>query len=243
MAEAVDNWDAISDWWRREATTDLVYREDVQPMLERLLPSRPGRTIDLGCGEGQWLRWLAGAGVEVVGCDRSMGLLSNAVDTAPVVCARLPELAWARDGSFDTAISLFVLDLLEDAASFFSEIGRVVGEGGSLVVVINHPGFTAPGSGPLLDLDGEVLWRWGSYLEEGSSLVPAGEAEVAFHHRPLGRLLSTAAASGWSLEELEEAPLGQGAIERDPGYEGQEGIPRFLGARWRRSSRISAMGR
>jgi hypothetical protein len=87
----------------------------------------------------------------------------------------------------------------------------------------------------LVDLDGEVLWRWGSYLVDGSSVQPAGDGRVVFHHRSMARLLSAAAASGWALQELEEAALGPAAIVREPGYAGQEGIPRFLAVRWLRS--------
>lgn len=235
MAEGVDNWDEISSWWRREAITDLVYRKDIEPMLQRLVPGDPGVLIELGCGEGQWLRWLGARGLEAFGCDRSLQLLGEAALSAPVVCAALPDLSWIRDRSIDTALSVFVLDLIDDVDTFFAETARVVRPDGQLIVVINHPGFTAPGSGPLLDLDGEVLWRWGTYLEDGSSLQPAGDGHVVFHHRSMGRLLSAAAVSGWALQELEEAALGPAAIAREPGYIGQEGIPRFLAARWLRS--------
>jgi len=236
VPEALDNWDDIAVWWRREATTDPVYREDVEPMLERLVPSDAGLVIELGCGEGQWLRWFSRSGRKAFGCDRSLLLLADAVDAAPVVCARLPGLPWLRDGSVAAALSVFVLDLVEDAATFFSEAARVVRSGGSLIVVINHPGFTSPGSGPVVDLDGEVLWRWGSYLTNGSSKHPAGSGHVVFYHRSVASLLSMAAASGWALDSLEETALGPSAIEREPAYAGQEGIPRFLGARWVRSS-------
>ena len=161
-----------------------------------------------------------------------MQLLTDAASSAPVVCAQLPALAWLQDGSVDNALSVFVLDLIADAGVFFTETIRVVRAGGSLIVVINHPGFTAPGSGPLLDVDGEVLWRWGSYLEDGSSVQPAGDRTVVFHHRSIAKLLTVAAAAGWALQVVEERPLGAAAIERDPGYVGQEGIPRFFGARW-----------
>ena len=236
VPEGLDNWDDIAAWWRREATTDPAYREDVEPMLERLMPPGSGLTMEFGCGEGQWLRWLNETGGSAFGCDRSLLLLADAVDAAPVVCARLPGLPWLRDGSLDAALSVFVLDVLEDAVTFLSEAARVVRRGGWLIVVINHPGFTAPGSGPVVDLDGEVLWRWGSYLTDGSSKHPAGSGHVVFYHRSLARLLTTAANSGWALELLEESSLGAGAIERQPAYAGQEGIPRFLGARWVRSS-------
>ena len=58
VPKGLDNWDDIAAWWRREAATDPVYREDVEPMLERLVPPDLGMAIELGCGEGQWLRWL-----------------------------------------------------------------------------------------------------------------------------------------------------------------------------------------
>ncbi|MCH8899880.1 MAG: class I SAM-dependent methyltransferase [Acidobacteria bacterium] len=232
MAIAVDNWDELAPWWRREATTDLVYREDIEPMLERLTPKDPGTVVELGCGEGQWLRWLSTMGVQTFGCDWSLQLLTHAASSAPVVCAELPGLSWLQDGSVDNALSVFVLDLIADVGEFFTETIRVVRAGGSLIVVINHPGFTAPGSGPLVDVDGEVLWRWGSYLEDGSSLQPAGDRSVVFHHRSIAKLLTAAATAGWALQAVEERALGAAAIERDPGYVGQEGIPRFFGARW-----------
>ncbi len=232
MAIAVDNWDELAPWWRREAATDLVYREDIEPMLERLTPKDPGTVVELGCGEGQWLRWLSTKGVQTFGSDGSLQLLADAASAAPVVCAQLPALSWLQNGSVDNALSVFVLDLIADAGEFFTETIRVVRAGGSLIVIINHPGFTAPGSGPLLDVDGEVLWRWGSYLEEGSSVQPAGDRTVVFHHRSIAKLLTVAAAAGWALQVVEERPLGAAAIERDPGYVGQEGIPRFFGARW-----------
>ncbi len=232
MAIAVDNWDELAPWWRREAATDLVYREDIEPMLERLTPEDPGTVVELGCGEGQWLRWLSTKGVQIFGCDGSLQLLTDAVSAAPVVCAQLPALSWLQNGSVDNALSVFVLDLIADAGEFFTETIRVVRAGGSLIVIINHPGFTAPGSGPLLDVDGEVLWRWGSYLEDGSSVQPAGDRTVVFHHRSIAKLLTVAAAAGWALQVVQERPLGAAAIERDPGYVGQEGIPRFFGARW-----------
>ena len=92
VPEGLDNWDDIAAWWRREATTDPVYREDVEPMLERLMPPHSGLAIELGCGEGQWLRWLNETGGNAFGSDSSLLLLADAVKAAPVVCATLPAL-------------------------------------------------------------------------------------------------------------------------------------------------------
>jgi SAM-dependent methyltransferase len=72
------DWDTIADWWRGEASGDPVYREDVAPMLSRLLDRTAAPVLDLGCGDGQWLRWLDRDEGSVIGCDRSGALLADA---------------------------------------------------------------------------------------------------------------------------------------------------------------------
>lgn len=233
MSGPIGNWDDIAEWWRREVADDPVYIEDVAPILRRLIGAPTGRVLELGCGDGQWLRWL---GVQVrtaFGCDRSGDLLGGVVGSHPVVVCHLPSLAWLREGSIGTAFSVFVLDLIEDVDTFFAETERVVAAGGALAVIINHPVFTSPDSGPFMDPDLDVFWRWGNYLERGASDVPAGDQTVTMYHRSVGDVLAAAARAGWSLEDAIEAPLGAAAIEREPSYRGQEGIPRFLGVRWR----------
>ena len=230
---AVGNWDEISGWWSTEVVADPVYREDVGPVFNTLCAGETAPLLDLGCGEGQWLRTLPER-VTAFGTDGSLTLLRDARHAAPVVQATLPSLSWVRSDTIGTAFSLFVLDLIDDYERFFTETARAVRRGGALVVVINHPAFTAPGSGPFMDPDLDVFWRWGRYLENGESDVPAGPEVVTMYHRPTATLLTAAAEAGWALEEMIEAPLGAAAIEREPSYAGQESIPRFLGVRWRR---------
>lgn len=233
MTESIDSWDAISDWWAREVADDPVYQDDVGPVVERLFRGTLDPILELGCGEGQWLRSLQSR-TGSFGTDASHLLLTRAREAAPVVRSELPELGWVRSRAIGAAVSLFVLDLIEDHERFFTEAARVVVSGGSLVVIINHPVFTAPDSGPFMDPYFDVFWRWGSYLEMGSSEVPAGSEKIVMYHRSVAELLTSAARCGWSLEEMIETPLGPAAIEREPSYAGQEGIPRFFGVRWRR---------
>ncbi len=227
------SWDDIGHWWVSEVANDPVYQEDVGPMVDRLLNNVSAPILDLGCGEGQWLRRLDRY-ARVFGTDGSQLLLTRAFATAPVVRGVLPDLGWVRSGAIDTAISLFVLELIQDHERFFGETARIVTAGGALVVIFNHPAFTAPESGPFMDPDLDVFWRWGDYLGGGTTEVPAGSGTVVMHHRSISELLTSAARAGWVLEEMIETPLGAAAIEREPSYAGQEGIPRFFGARWRR---------
>jgi SAM-dependent methyltransferase len=227
-----DNWDDLADWWLREVRDDQAFASDVHPILFELLPEDLGVGMDLGCGEGQGMRLANG---DVFGCDLSLELLRRAAAGGRVAQAKLPDMQWLGDAVLDTVYSVYLLDLIRDHDRFFAEIARTVKAGGCLVIVINHPVFTAPGSAPFVDEDGEILWRWGRYFLEGSSSEPAGEGQVEFFHRPMADLLNSAAGRGWSLDRVIERGLSAETIDRIPSYHGQEQVPRLLGVRWLRN--------
>lgn len=224
-----DAWDGdLAAWWVEEVADDPAYREDVDPLLASLIPQKAtGILLDGGCGDGR----LLGRFGETVGVDRSRDLAARASDGGLVAVADLESLPFG-DSTFSGAYLVLVLEHLHDPKPVLAEVARVVAPGGWLAVVLNHPVFTAPASGPLIDPeDGEVSWRWGAYLAPGHSDEPAGGRRVRFHHRPVGSLLSSFAATGWCLETLEERPVLAGG---DSILAAQVGIPRLLGGRWRR---------
>jgi SAM-dependent methyltransferase len=241
MTEVGEDWDEISQWWIEEVANDHVHTADIQALLGDLLDRPRGTILDLGCGEGQWLRRLAateGPDLRALGCDLSTELVRHAATSAPVVRCRLPDLRWLREGALDAAFSVYVLDLIEDLDRFFVETARVVASGGSLNLIVNHPVFTAPGSYPVVDETGESYFRWGEYFEAGSTTEPAGDLELRFQHRSMGRLLTAAASAGWVLERLEERGLSDAVVATNPvAYRGQTNVPRILGVRWRRATR------
>lgn len=229
----------LAAWWLDEVVSDPAYREVVVPLALGVIAPRAGeRYLDLGCGEGQVMRVVARSGALVIGCDGSPALAKRAAAAGPVVVGRLPDLSWVADGSLDGAYAVLVVEHLAGFGDLLRAAARAVRPGGMLAVVANHPAYTAPGSAPVLDPeDGEILWRWGPYLEEGSSGVPAGRGSVTFHHRPLGHLLSAAADAGWCLERLVEHGVGEAQAASDPLLSAQRHIPRLLAARWRRTGR------
>jgi SAM-dependent methyltransferase len=232
MSRAWD--DSVADWWVGEVAADPVYAQEVVPLAVGALEPTTGRLyLELGCGEGEVMRAVAARGARIVGCDLSERLARRAAAAGPVAVCRLPDLAWVRDGVLDGACAVLVLEHLEDPWPLFAEAARIVRPGGVLALVANHPAYTAPGSGPLVDTaDGEVLWRWGPYMEEGSSDEPAGPGSVTFHHRSLGVLLSAAARAGWCLERLVEHGVGEQRAAEDPLLAAQRQIPRLLAVRW-----------
>lgn len=226
-----DDWDDIADWWVATTADGPADSDEMLAVLRDLIDSTEGRALDLGCGDGQALPLL---GDGAIGVDLSRRLLLRALGHAPVVRCRLPDLSWVREGSIDRAVAVGVLELLPDASEFFEQVHVAVRSGGTLAVVMNHPVATAAGSEPLVDDEGQVVWRWGRYLERGSLVQPAGQRTVELHHRPLGDLLTTAAATGWRLERLIEAGATTHAIATASEPRGQQHLPSILGVRWRR---------
>jgi len=233
--EQTDDWDELAAWWLVEVA-DPAYREEVVPLfLEVFRPLSGQVLLDLGCGDGRIGERVAAQGVRVVGVDINVELACVASGRHPVFLKRLPDLACVRDEAVDGAYAVLALEHLDDSGCFFAETARVTRAGGSLAIVINHPVYTAPQSGPVIDqTDGELLWRFGRYLSPGKSFEPAGDQTVEFRHRPIGTLLTQAASAGWSLEAALEQGMGSRAASRDPILGKHRDIPHLMALRWRR---------
>ena len=228
-------WDDVARWWVDAVRDDPANSTDFLALLAELLPADAdggGITLDVGCGEGQVMRAWSGP---IIGTDVSMSLLRRARAAGPVLCGRLPDLGWARSEAFDRAICVGVLDLVADDRTLFRELHRVIRPHGHLIAVMNHPVSTAPNAEPLVDPDGEILWRWGTYLRRGQIEQGVGDRSVVLHHRPLGDLVTVAADAGWRLDQLIEHGPSTATRARYPEYIGQEHVPVLLGLRWTRA--------
>ena len=220
------SWSELSEWWVSEIAEDPAYETVVTPALLEMLRPRPGSTyLDLGSGEGRVMRAVTEAGSSVHGVDLNRDLAQLANGAGPVVIGALPELGFFRDDSYDGAFCVLVVEHIEDHHRMFEETARTVKPGGVLALVMNHPVWTAPGSTPVTDFDGETLWRPGDYFSQGETTEPAGEHRVVFHHRSTAELVNSAADAGWCLERMLEAP------HHD--LTEQKGIPRLMACRWR----------
>jgi demethylmenaquinone methyltransferase/2-methoxy-6-polyprenyl-1,4-benzoquinol methylase len=135
----------------------------------RALALRPGDTVvDLACGTGDLCRELQADGYQPIGVDLSLGMLTHARTTGPLVQAdalRLPLPA----GSLDGAVSGFALRNFVDLDAVFAELARVIRPGGRIA---------------LLDV-----------AEPANPVLRAGHAVYFGHVVPrIGGLLSDAAA-------------------------------------------------
>jgi SAM-dependent methyltransferase len=220
------SWLELQEWWINEIRSDPAYESVVTPLLLDVLRPEPSILyLDLGCGEGRVMETVVGFGARVHGVDINRELAGRASKWGPSMVGELPSLDYIRNDSYDGAYCVLVLEHIPNHRRFFCEVARVVRPEGVLALVMNHPIWTAPGSTPITDSDGEVLWRSGAYFSAGSTQEGAGEETVTFHHRTTGELLNSAAIAGWTLEQMIELP------HHD--IEEQQGIPRLLACRWR----------
>ena len=231
----MDEWHELAEWWLVEAD-DPAYTEEVVPLFLEVFHPVPGQILlDLGCGDGRIQDLVVARGATAIGVDINVELAGIAARSHPVFLHRLPDLAGVRDAAVDGAYVVLALEHFENSQRFFAETARVTRRRGSLTAVINHPVYTAPHSGPVLDkTDGELFWRFGDYLSPGRTRDPAEDRFVEFIHRPIGSLLTEAATAGWMLEEMREQGVGLGAATRDPILAKHRDIPHLMAIRWRR---------
>lgn len=113
-----------------------------QELAERAIGElgRPSRLLDVGCGTGRFAVLAADqTGARVWGVDPSPEMLARArarpggrrIGWKQAVAERLP----FRDGWFDAVHLQLVLHLVDDRRQAISELARVLGHGGRLVVV------------------------------------------------------------------------------------------------------------
>lgn len=140
------SWGKVADWYGEHVEgTDTYHQKVVLPNLLRVLNLTKGaRVLDLACGEGLFARAFAEAGAAVVGADISKELIAKAKvkgGKVAYVVAPATTLGFAKDASFDAVVCVLALQNIEDLASTFREVKRVLAPGGRFVMVLNHPAF------------------------------------------------------------------------------------------------------
>ena len=235
-------WEAHAGWWIEGFTegADPEYVEQILPLAAAELDGF-GRVLDLGCGDGQISRLLAGMGARVVGVDPTWNQIRVAHERgggAAYARSGAAALPFA-DGSFDAVVACLVFEHIDDLDDAIAEVARVLRPGGQFSFFLNHPLLQTPGSGWIDDhtMDPpEQYWRIGPYLIEQDSVeqVELG-VFIRFVHRPLSRYLNSLAEHGLLLERMVEPAPPDGFLDRAFEYAEASAIPRLLYLRLRRA--------
>lgn len=226
-------WETHAQWWQDGFTdgADPEYVEQIEPIVVEHLGDH-GRVLDVGTGEGQLARALAGRGVDVTGVDGSTAQLATAVARGGpprYLRAAASGLPFAT-GAFDGVLACLVFEHIVEVDTAIREVARVLRPGGRFLFLLNHPLIQTPDSGWIDDhILEEQYWRIGPYLTESvmhEEIAPG--IHLPFVHRPMSRYVNALADHGLRLERMLEPPPAPGFVARAPEYEHARSIPRLL---------------
>ena len=178
------------------------------PTVAGLLPQLDGRdVVDLGCGFGAFARWAAEQGARVDAFDLSRLMLTRAseltADGAAITHHRadLDELELCA-AAYDLAYSALTLHYLRDLPRLLATVHRSLRSGGSLVLTVEHPIYTAPTSINFTQVDGRRVWPLDHYGEEGERRRDWLAPGVCKQHRTFGTWINSLVDAGFTVERV-----------------------------------------
>ena len=226
-------WERHAAWWQEEYTdgADPEYEEQILPLIESFLHGAR-RVLDVGCGEGQVSRRIAGLGVEVVGLDPTEGQIRIAHrrgGRARYIRAR-SELIPCPAASFDAVVLCLAIEHVDPFEPAIAEVARVLEPGGLFLLLLVHPLLQSPGSGWVEDLNSDDrFWRIGSYLQDDvavDEVVPG--IHLQFAHRPLSRYVHAMGHAGLFIEDMVEPPPSPAVLVETGDLAKASAIPRLM---------------
>jgi ubiquinone/menaquinone biosynthesis C-methylase UbiE len=216
------SWGGVADWYDDLLkSADTYQSEVVLPNIIRLINPHKGQQIlDLACGQGYFSLHFAKEGAQVTGVDISPELIQYAREAAKRTKANVSyevssaeKLPFLKNDVFDVASIVLAIQNIEHYAGTFSECGRVLKQGGSLIIVLNHPCFRIPKSSSWgFDEKGKSQYRrLDSYMSESRTKIDmnpsvkagAKENTVSFH-RPLQSYFKALEKAGFVVARVEE---------------------------------------
>ena len=205
------------------------------PALRAMLPNLHGlRVLDLGCGFGWFCRWTRQQGAaQILGIDVSEKMLARAraatQDNAITYARADMEQLELTPGSFDLVYSSLALHYVEHLDRLMAEVHRSLAPGGSLVISVEHPIFTAPVEpGWSTDAAGRRIWPVDSYLNEGPRSTDWLAKGVIKEHRTLATYLNLLLRLGFTLDRVEEWGPTEEQIAAHPQWADERQRPPFL---------------
>ena len=176
--------------------------------MKRLFPDVTGMDVlDLGCGYGWHCRYAAEQGAAtVLGIDRSERMIReaharNAAEGVTYRVCGLAEYEYPAE-RYDLVISNLVLHYMEDLEEVYSRVYRTLRHGGTFLLNMEHPTFTA---GVRQEFSSDGTWPVTDYYVPGERRTAFLGHEVVKYHHTLEQILNGLLKAGFALKAVEEA--------------------------------------
>ncbi len=226
-------WEQHAAWWQEGFTdgADREYEEQILPLIEQFVRGAR-RVLDVGCGEGQVSRRIAGLGADVVGLDPTAAQIRTARERggpARYVRARSERIP-CREASFDAVVLCLALEHVDPFEPAIDEVARVLAPGGFFLLVLVHPILQSPGSGWVEDLNSDDrFWRIGTYLQDDIAVDEiAPGVHLQFAHRPLHRYVHAMGQAGLLIEDMAEPTPPPAILVETGNFPNASAIPRLM---------------
>ena len=226
-------WEQHARWWQRVYSdgADPEYEEQILPLVARHLHGAR-RVLDIGCGEGQVARRIAGLGAAVFGLDPTLSQVRVAHERGggPSYARARAEALPCRNHAFDAVLACLAFEHVEQFETAIREVARVLEPGGRFVLLVGHPLLQAPRSGWVDDQTlGEHYWRIGAYLGDHAEIDEiAPGVNLRFVHRPVSRYVHALGQAGLLIDDMEEPAPPASLLDEVWAFPEASTIPRLL---------------
>ena len=210
------SWGAVASWYDKHLNEADTYHEKViLPNLLRLVESeKSDRILDLACGQGFFTRALAKTGAHVEGIDIASELIAIAKTESPLIpyhTGSAVNLSMFEERTFNKAVISLAIQNIEKTESVLKEVERVLVDGGSLHIVMNHPAFRIPKESAW-DYDDKQrvqFRRVDQYLSNSKNEIDmhpgfSDAPKTLSFHRPLQFYFKALSKMGFGVVRLEE---------------------------------------
>ncbi len=226
-------WERHAPWWQEVFTdgADPEYEDQILPLIDQFLHGAR-RVLDVGCGEGQVSRRVAGLGAQVVGLDPTAAQIGAARERGgrPRFVRARSEQIPSPSASFDAVVLCLALEHVDPFEPAIDEVARVLAPGGRFLLFLAHPLLQSPGSGWVDDENsGDHFWRVGPYLHDAVEIDEiAPGVHLQFAHRPLSRYVHAMGRVGLLVEDMVEPPPPAALLLETADFPNAATIPRFM---------------
>lgn len=241
-----NQWDAAASIYSKGQgeTGDPLHQYMIDPEISEMLGNVSGKIIlDAGCGNGYWVRRLAGHADKVVGIDNSSKLINDAksaqnLSNTEYYVADLLKGIDLPDLYFDIILSSMVLHYLSNIKNAAAEFNRMLKQGGQVVIAIQHPiyqyhfcaqnkagGDSGSFSNPVEYFDRKIV----------KQMIMSGKSMIEIYNRPLSDYIRPFLQQGFALVDFIEPEYTDDLLSKVPRYKDVAGMPRVAIFAFRKS--------
>ncbi|MBB6270634.1 SAM-dependent methyltransferase [Pedobacter cryoconitis] len=205
-------------------------------VFKALLPDLKDKNVlDLGCGFGWHCRYANEQQAKsVIGVDLSENMLKRARESSAELAIEYLQLAIEdidfAPRQFDVVISSLAFHYVENFNIVCKKVNYALQPGGSFVLSVEHPVFTALAAQDwYCDQDGNRLhWPVDGYQNEGQRIARFLDHDVIKYHRTLASYINSIIDAGFRITSISEPQPSKEILEAYPEMKDETRRPIFL---------------